>query len=275
MAIGRSFSIGTLQQPEYTGENRCIPCTAINVAIAVVGATIFAIAIPLGWYTSSILGVFTFALFVTIIYFRGYLLPGTPWLTMTYLPDSILRHFDHHPVGRVAWDGDGVDLERTLMEADIVRECHDEVDLCLRDDFRQAWTEGIVSLREQGFSQEDVASFLTIDPDELSFEESEGAFLAKMNGAELAQWESHAAFLADMAALTELRSRIVDWDDVGVKRQSNLLYGLRVFLESCPACEGPLVTGQKRVKSCCRSFDVIATQCDDCGSRLFEAEVPD
>ena len=34
--------LDTFRQPEYTGDNRCIPCTVVNVAIAAVLAALIA-----------------------------------------------------------------------------------------------------------------------------------------------------------------------------------------------------------------------------------------
>lgn len=54
----------------------------------------------------------------------------------------------------------------------------------------------------------------------------------------------HAALLADSAAAT-------------------LLAGLRLFLDTCPVCEGPLAFGKETVESCCRSVDVVAVDCGE------------
>ncbi|MFC7196638.1 hypothetical protein ACFQL4_21660 [Halosimplex aquaticum] len=37
-----------LRRPEYTGENRCLPCTILNVAIASVGTTLL-----VAWLTAA------------------------------------------------------------------------------------------------------------------------------------------------------------------------------------------------------------------------------
>lgn len=77
-----------------------------------------------------------------------------------------------------------------------------------------------------------------------------------------------------MAAVPELRARLGDWEKIGVHGQSRLVYGLRIFLERCPSCDGRVAGSEQRVSSCCRSFEVIATHCEDYGNRLFEAELP-
>ncbi len=87
-----------IRRPEYTGENRCLPCTALNVAIAFLAT---ALAAPLG----PVAVVVVFLASMGSIYFRGYLIPGTPTLTKRYLPDPILELFDKGPSGpREGWE---------------------------------------------------------------------------------------------------------------------------------------------------------------------------
>ena len=80
-----------VKQPEYTGENRCIPCTIVNVLIALVLAGL-AYVISLG------VSVVVLVLSLIAIYVRGYLVPGTPTLTKQYMPERILALFDKGPV---------------------------------------------------------------------------------------------------------------------------------------------------------------------------------
>lgn len=89
------------KQPEYTGENRCVLCVVVNLAIAIILVAILVSTAPFSWPTTGILAMATFALFATAIYLRWYLVPGTSQLTETYLPDSHLKRFDHH-AGRPA-----------------------------------------------------------------------------------------------------------------------------------------------------------------------------
>ena len=87
-----------IRQPEYTGENRCLPCTALNVAIAFLATALVA---PLG--PVAVAAVFFGSM--GSIYFRGYLIPGTPRLTKRYLPDPVLERFGKAPAGpRDGWE---------------------------------------------------------------------------------------------------------------------------------------------------------------------------
>lgn len=63
--------VDRLRRPEHTGDNRCWPCTAVNVAILGVVAAALATASLLSAVVAAVLGLF-------LIRVRGYLVPGTP-----------------------------------------------------------------------------------------------------------------------------------------------------------------------------------------------------
>lgn len=50
---------------------------------------------------------------------------------------------------------------------------------------------------------------------------------------------------------------------------------LRIFINRCPECDSPVHVEQEVVESCCRSYDVIASACQECDARLFEMEWDD
>ena len=56
--------VSQFRQPEHVGENRCLPCTVVNVAIALVAS----VAIGL-WAASA--GAVAFAVCLAVIYLRG------------------------------------------------------------------------------------------------------------------------------------------------------------------------------------------------------------
>ncbi|WP_276255225.1 hypothetical protein [Halomontanus rarus] len=90
MQSGLSDTINRVRQPEYTGENRCIPCTTVNVVIAAV------LSVGAGLLFAP-LGIAVFSASLLAIYLRGYLVPGTPTLTKRYFPDWLLAKFDKEP----------------------------------------------------------------------------------------------------------------------------------------------------------------------------------
>ena len=281
-------ALDRLRQPQYTGENRCTPCTVVNAIIAAVTAVgIGAAAAPFGPATAALLAGGALSVFAGVIYLRGYLLPGTPRLTKTYFPDWLLRRFeqgDERPMDTHASEGgatdtasgegagEEVDVEAVLLEAGAVTECDDVDDLCLTDEFRTAWREQVDRLRNVDTTRSDVAAVLDVDPDDLTLEEYEEAFLARVDGRRVGRWESHAAFLADMAAANVLRERYGTWTALAVQSRGEILSGLRIFLDHCPSCDGLVTVDQSVVESCCRSLDVLAVTCQECGARVFEIE---
>ncbi|WP_408960091.1 hypothetical protein [Natrinema sp. 74] len=87
--------VDDLKQPEYTGENRCEPCTVLNLVIAAVVGSLVARKSRLG-------GLVAVGVSIALIYLRGYLVPGTPTLTKRYLPPAVLRWFGKDPEPEVA-----------------------------------------------------------------------------------------------------------------------------------------------------------------------------
>jgi len=265
-----SFSdrVHRLRQPEYTGENRCVPCTAVNLAIAVVIGGLLAVVSPPA-------AVVVFVASVAAIYLRGYLVPGTPTLTKRYFPDSVLKLFDKHDVPEPPSVEDDADVEAFLLDVEAVEECREGTDLCLTDGFRDAWYGRIERLRERADVDEGVHALfdgLDIDPDRVRVESYGDAYEAYIDDTRVGQWESRAAYLADVAAEAELRGRHPAWHRLGFDERTEILGALRLWLERCPECDGPVTLGEDTVESCCRSIDVIAATCEECGARVFEAQ---
>lgn len=288
-----------LRQPEYTGENRCLPCTAANVVIAV--ALSLAIVYLLGQTVSQFAWIAGTVVFVTglgAIWVRGYIVPGTPELTKRYFPDRVLQLFDKGPdVGTtpggltITGEGEGassdghgedeppsleeINVHEILLSTGVVAPCDDRDDLCLTDDFRTGWYDRMQSIDEVATERDDLARELDVDPTEIEFEEHGDAFVAETKNRRVGQWESHAALVADLAAARELPEWIDDWPNMHLVVRSQLLGGLRVFLDSCPDCEGPVDLGTETVGSCCNTYDILAANCEACDARLLEIRHPE
>lgn len=265
--------IDRLRQPEYTGENRCLACTAVNGMIALVLSGLVAGG---GWWLGETgtlgvtAGIAVLTISVVVIYLRGYLVPGTPSLTKRYLPDPILQWFD--PPDTTATTD--IDPEEILREAGVIQPCQHEDDLCLTDPFRETWRARIRDLRGSEATRDELAQLLGTRPTDLTVESVDDAVLARLDGRIVGQWESSGAFAADMACASVLRSYVPRWLELDLTARSNLLSGLRAFLEDCPSCNGELELGERVVESCCRSIDVVAISCTDCGQRILEMEYP-
>jgi hypothetical protein len=257
-----------VRQPEYTGENRCIPCTIVNLAItAVICAALafLSLAVAAGF---AILALGSIAL-------RGYLVPGTPTLTKRYFPDRVLVLFDKDPVPTVENpDADSnadspLDTEQILLGSGVVEPCADIDDLCPASDFHEDWHNRMDTIVESETERKALTEALDHDG-EIEFIDHGEAFAAHVDNQSVGQWESRAAFIADLAAARELPNWIDEWETLNATDQGTLIRGLRVFVETCPNCDGPVVPSQETVESCCREHTVVAIVCDDCDARLFE-----
>ena len=282
-----AFSLDRFRQPEYTGENRCLPCTATNVVIAAVaGAAVALVWLPAG---AGVLAVGLLA-----IYLRGYLVPGTPAFTRRYFPDAVLRAFDKTdprptaPASRSVADGAGADQpaetpgstflddpESLLLAAGVLEPCPEVDDRCLTPAFRTAWRDRIEAVQTDADEQRALDALLGLDEGIAIEHDAEGVVTAHTDTRPVGYWESRAAFLADLGAALELSSRYEDWNRLSIEGRSQAVNSLRIFLDRCPTCGGEVVFGESRVHSCCRSHDVLAVSCLDCEARILEVEAPD
>jgi hypothetical protein len=266
-------AIDRVRRPEYTGANRCLPCTAVNIVLALalaggVGVLVTQLvdAPTVGGATAAV--VLTLAL--GAIALRGYLVPGTPTITKRYFPDRVLAWFDKTRSADA--DGSEVDIEAVLRAANAVEPCRGN-DLCLTDAFAADWEAAIDHAQETGADPVTIANALGLPEDDIAVHEHGTAFVltpAENDRQHLGQWESVAALYADIGGATVLAERTADWERLGPVERSTVLGGLRLFLSRCPACDGPVSFGEETVESCCREIDVVAVSCADCGARVFE-----
>lgn len=243
----------TFKRAEYTGENRCTPCTIVNLVIT--GAISLAIGVlsPPG-------GVLFAGIAIITIYFRGYLIPGTPALTKRYFPDRVLRWFDKSPVTTLETD---VDPEAQLLALGVIEPDGD--DLRLKDVFASAWESAIG--RTNATPEAVVGDVLDLGNPEIR-ETRDGWAVIDENEV-VATWSSRAGLLADIAAIPLLRTRTDNWTALSEPEQTQLLGNLRIFLESCPSCEGQLGFYEATTESCCRDVEVTTYECRECHDQLM------
>lgn len=276
MSGGVSSLIDAVRRPEYTGPNRCRPCTVLNGLIALTLSALVGVA------TSVDAAAVVLAVCGAAIYLRGYLIPGTPTLTKRYLPDRIHRLFGtHHVASDVGGTAaaPGVDTERrdaeptnaeeTLRADGVVAECPDADDLCLDPEFRDAWRNRIVSLRESGTGVERLAAHLDVDPEALALEDRDGEYAMTYEGDRVDGWPSRAAFLADMGVEPTLAEWCSDWESSDPELRTRVIASLRAFLERCPACDAELEAGESTWETCCREGTDVTVTCDRCEAVVF------
>jgi len=266
-----------IRDPRYTGENRCLPCTGVNLVIAA-GVSLVVATVSLGW------AIVVFALSVATIGVRGYLVPGTPTLTKRYLPDHVLALFDKGPahatdfaVGTNGAADEGVeppaDPGTMLLSAGALRDEPAVDDYVLEESFHESWVEESRRIADGDEDAAELAAFLDVEPELVALTDRGYAYVATIEGERAGRWESRAAFVADMAAAGILAERWDEWRTLPTATRSELLGSLRIFLEDCPTCDGSVTLEPTVVESCCMEYEVLAATCDDCGTRLFEAPV--
>ena len=269
-----SLSVDKLRNPEYTGENRCFPCTLVNLAVATASSVVVAALAPL-------VGVFLFCVSLLVIYLRGYLVPGTPTLTKRYLPDSVLGHFDAHDDSSVPSFEDVGTIESFLRRHDALRSAADDEDLELTGSFRSAHRRQTVEYGDDDSLLDAAGEFVfggtgvTDRPDLLTLDYPPNAVVLRYDGRSLARWESRAAMVGDVAAAAVFAARTDEWTAIAPETRLQVLGALRLWYQRCPACGGPVSLGTDVVESCCRSVSVLAATCDDCDSRVFETGYDD
>lgn len=298
----RTSIVEILRQPEYTGENRCEPCTVLNLVIATLLGSVLA-------RKSKIGGGIAFGVSIGLIYLRGYLVPGTPTLTKRYLPPEVLDWFgkeselDVHsglnavetttPNSNAAktlvedgrgdekgeTDGDTLSVapEAHFLEHEIVEPCESTDDLCLSDTFQTAWSEEIDRIDTDEVSGEDAATAFGFDAtdEDYEIEYYDDARVLRHEITVVGKWPSQAALVSDVTAARILQSWDSEWESYTPEEKGHLLTSLRLFLETCPTSDGEVVLGEETVESCCQSHEVIAATCTETNVRLFEYPAAD
>lgn len=255
-----------IRQPEYIGDNRCWPCTVINVLIA--GAlTTGAAAV---WQPA---GVAVAMVSLTTIYFRGYLVPGTPMLTKRYLPGWVLKLFGKSATGALAAAESPViefDVVSFLNRASVVVDKREDIEL--NPEFEARLKSTALTLDSDAALTAGSVDLLGVDPEQVSFVDGGPSWRVIVDGAIRGIWESRAAFVTDLAAHRTLAVWTDEWDAVPGAARGRTLSAIRACFETCPVCSGNIKLGTEVVSSCCREYEVVAATCLGCDARLFETD---
>lgn len=263
----------TIRRPEYTGENRCWACTAVNSAIAVLVAVLVGAVVGRYGSTPSAVGAggLFLAVAATAIWLRGYLVPRTPALTKRYVPDWLLRRFGKRDGRGGAPDWQRLDLEAVLTRAGVVEPCEGIEDLCLADRFDVAWRAERDDL-PAAVAHADAIHALGFDPDAVRVEEhDDGAVLVHDSWAVL-QWPSPTALRLDVAAARALADEWIRWGEYAPPDRSRVVEGMRTFVEECPD-GSPVELAETEVESCCSTRRVVTLSCAGSGEPILEQPV--
>jgi hypothetical protein len=249
-----------LRRPEYTGENRCLPCTVLNTAI--VGVAAIALS-----RRSRPLGVLALAVGLALVSLRGYVVPGTPRFAPA-LVDPLPVSFGHEsPAGVESGSlADGRDPEvmmEALVEAGVIVPDGDQ--LHLDDDFRTTWENRMADLRN-GSGEELAARTAAASHSSVEGEyHGERVLLAGDRDA----WLSPAIAIAETAAVEALADR-------GLSRDLRVQAAepLRTFVRTCPVCGGHVT--DTTLRNCCGGPGGVSGNpehpvraCADCDAVVF------
>ncbi len=283
--MSNSNVVSSLRREEFTGENRCIPCTLVNIGIALVLSLAVAVVMVE-------LAVIVFGLSLLAIYLRGYLVPGTPKLTKRYLPDRVLKLFDKHPVEEASpeqeWDTlqkiaeyreHAVEPEEFLQEISAIEPCDRETEFCYTDEFETRVTTQVNELSDRtdgqiaeefGITPAMLGDIYEVDESEITVEPRE--YPAIKIGRRIRKWPTSEALALDVALNRALGEQSAEWQTVPQRQRIEILEALRALAEQCPGCGGRIERSEGSVESCCVEYEVISIRCQDCGVHLRELD---
>ncbi|QSG11068.1 Membrane associated protein with Zn zinger domain [Halapricum desulfuricans] len=255
-----------LRQPEYTGENRCRPCTVVNLGIIAVAGVAVAV-----W--SALAAAVVVAVGLVALALRGYVVPGTPRfaprlvepLPFDFGHTDPLRETDTlSDAGDDAAEADPQAVLESLVVAGVVQD--DGEQLFLNDAFREAWIDRMATLRSA-----DESAFLdrieAASPADIEAQlHNDHVLLA--GGRDV--WLRPSVAIAETAAVETL----AEWD-LPAETRPLAAQPLRTFLRTCPVCGGPV--SETTCRDCCggsgsvhESPDQPVLACEDCGAAVAE-----
>ncbi|MCU4971349.1 hypothetical protein OB955_01165 [Halobacteria archaeon AArc-m2/3/4] len=256
-----------VRQPEFTGSNRCWPCTVLNGMLLWIGVTVVTVlGLPFVAVGLAAVGLATIVL-------RGYLVPFTPRFApqlVSLLPGDPFDH-DREP-GSLSDTGtpDGEDVLTALVEAGVV--VPDGEEIALEPSVRRAWREEMAELRTLDI-EELAAVGDAVTPDSIDARgETRWGNAYVVLDAENASLTllPHAIAVAELAAASTLESHV---DDERIRLAAGRPF--RTLLEACPLCEGEVIVS---TSTCCGDVTPIGSEpkeklvCPDCSVRLFTYE---
>ncbi|QIQ75668.1 hypothetical protein GL213_03470 [Halogeometricum borinquense] len=250
----------SIKDPEYTGKNRCTPCTLLNISITI---TISAVL----WFVGPLIAILFAVLGAARVWQKGYLVPKTPGLTKKYLPTSFLRRF--HSGAIVSDDSTArsggtmgspsASFEDLLTEHDVVEPCSDSADLCLTAEAEQLWRDTLSNTNE--LSSELLRKLYPIVEGEYQVSNTGGTVYVTTGDTVIAHWISESAMLADLTGASVLERLLPMWNDIPKDQKGQLLISLRPFVPQCPRSGEAVEVSEKIVESCCSYSRELVLKC--------------
>lgn len=259
-----------IRRSEHTGENRCWPCTVVNVGLVACAAAVVAVVSP-----------FLALLLVVggggMIALRGYVVPYTPRFAprlVERLPWDPFHAAEIGPAEPDSLSTEDVDPEAlldALVEAGVIEAEGERV--ALERGFHERWREEMRALRdltdgELATAARD-ASEAANTAETVEGRKRTHIVLSDGTGDPMAKsWLTRPVAVAETAAVRALSGTTLS------RKEATLAAGLlRMFLEECPVCDAPVHETSESM--CCGGGrtgnrpprDVLA--CEECGDRLY------
>lgn len=266
------------RRPEHTGENRCWPCTVVNVAlVAVAAAAVSLVSAPAG----AVVAVAGLAL----VWLRGYVVPGTPRFAprlVAPIPGSDALFHDAAATdgGDRAPDGEGGSLDPAEVDGEalldrLLAEGVLEADgdaVAPTAAYRERWRAEMDRLRA-----EDTESLAAIAREispataarAVSEDGDEWVALSPPDGNTIDEtWLRRPVAIAEIAGYRAAGEFLSDESFRLAAARTN-----RMFLEACPDCGSDLERGVDL--PCCGGYTGPGEEpaetlaCPACGVRLY------
>lgn len=252
------------RNPEYTGGNRCWPCTAVNLlAVGLLSIGIAVVGYGVGAVLVGVLG-------LAAIWMRGYAVPGTPRLTR-HLPEPVLGLF-----GKGASSARrSEDVVRALFEAELLAESADDP-LRLADETEAAYE---ARARELASDRERLREAVTeVFPDVATVSVNRGLggsetwFAKDEQGNTTLQWDVRPVVAMDVAGARLLTDRVDGWERYDPRKRRRAYAVLRHGASTCPSCGDAFEADDSRSVVCCGGRSLTgALRCPDCNYAVVDA----
>ncbi|WP_311173814.1 hypothetical protein [Halobellus ordinarius] len=261
--------IDRLRRPEYTGENRCWPCTVVNLVL------LFFAVVATGRNRPG-LGAALGAVGGLLIWVRGYVVPYTPRFAPRLVAALPGDRFGHDTPSDTLGDldpdeGDGEAILRSLVAADVVVATEDR--LAPTDEFATAWRERMEHLGDAPDERlAEVAREASEAITSARIEDTGSETFLVVSGDDGASWLRRPVAIAEVAALQAL-------GETGFPAADRELgaHAVCAFLETCPACGDDVA--EASLDDCCGHTvpdagtdppQVLA--CETCGVAFYQFE---
>ncbi len=242
----------------YVGQNRCWPCTAVNLGLTVSGAIATGLIHPLLGGGVGMVG-------VGATWLRGYVIPGTPQITARVLPAPVLRFLRK---AQPSVSVPSTEPLQWLLERDVVTRTDDA--FTLTQQYHRARRNSLAEL--QGTSVDRLAQSAVGDrsitlEDEPS-NRTAGGIQATVDETPVS-WVSRLALHADAVSVRALHAVHAELRTQSVTSWRRILLVLRGTYAACPACGTSLQTIER--PGCCGTDVISAIRCPACNQAILEA----